>query len=42
MSDGLSRMGIRPRVLTTEELVGLFYNLYNPMEKEEKRYAQNS
>ena len=38
MSDGLSRMGIQPRVLTTEELVGLFYNLYNPMEKEEKRY----
>ncbi len=42
MSDGLSRMGIQPRVLTTEELVGLFYNLYNPMEKEEKRYTQNS
>ena len=41
MSDGLSRMGIQPRVLTTEELVGLFYNLYNPMEKEEKRYNQN-
>lgn len=38
MSDGLSRMGIRPRVLPTDELVGLFYNLYNPMEKEEKRY----
>jgi len=42
MSDGLSRMGIQPRVLTTEELVGLFYNLYNPMEKEEKRYQSNN
>jgi type IV secretory pathway VirB4 component len=38
--NGLSRMGIQARVLSTEELVDLFYNLYNPMEKEEKRYLQ--
>ncbi|MEW5805529.1 MAG: hypothetical protein AB1721_02305 [Patescibacteria group bacterium] len=36
--NGLSRMGIQAKVLNTEELVDLFYNLYNPMEKEEKRY----
>lgn len=38
IADALSRMGIQPRVLSTEDLVALFYNLYNPMEKEELRY----
>lgn len=37
--NGLSRMGIQGKVLNTEELVELFYNLYNPTEKEEKRYV---
>ena len=38
LMDNMSRMGIQPKLLTTEVLVDLFYNLYNPMEKEEKRY----
>ena len=38
ISQGLSRMGIQPKTLATEELVDILYNLYNPMEKEEKRY----
>ncbi len=28
--NGLSRIGLRFKILTTEELVELFYNLYNP------------
>lgn len=38
ITNSLLRTGIQTKVLNTEELVDLFYNLYNPMENEEKRY----